>query len=106
MKKATGHRFTKQELILRLFAFHDDYKSYGGRLARFLNDYMDDHRNPSDDKLANKTNLFERIVSLVYRRLFKGNPPAKQPLSVLEAILAGVSFNLAHLESVSDRHIL
>ncbi len=102
MKRATGHRFTKQELILRLFAFHDDYKTYGGRLARFLNDYMDDHRNPDEGELVAKKDLFERTVRIVYRRLFKGTPPTKQPLSVLEAILVGVSFNLAHVEAVSD----
>lgn len=46
MKREVGYRFTKQELILRLFAFHDRYASYKGRLARFLNDYMDDNKNP------------------------------------------------------------
>ena len=28
MKKDTGYRFTKQELILRVFAFYDSYKEY------------------------------------------------------------------------------
>jgi len=40
----------------------------------------------------------------VYRRLFKGVPP-KHPLSVLEAIIIGISFNLDYLESISDTQV-
>ncbi len=102
MKKATGHRFTKQELILRLFAFHESYKSYGGRLARFLNDYMDTHRSLSPKELEAKRDLFNRTVSIIYRRIYQGTPPTKQPLSVLEATLVGVSLNVDYLESIAD----
>ena len=45
MKGEIGYRFTKQELILRLFAFHDQYRKFGRRLAKFLNEYMDDNKN-------------------------------------------------------------
>lgn len=105
MKRPTGYRFTKQELTLRLFAFHDSYKSYGGRLARFLNDYMYEHKNPPPSELEAKRDLFIRTVSIVYRRIYKGTPPIKQPLSVLEATLIGVSFNVSYLESVPDSHL-
>lgn len=102
MKKATGHRFAKQELILRLFAFQDSFKSYGGRLARFLNGYMDKHRNTSEAEINAKRDLFHRTVAIVYKRLYRGTPPSKQPLAILEATLVGVSFNLDYLESVPD----
>jgi hypothetical protein len=105
MKRSTGHRFTKQELILRLFAFHDNYKNYSGRLARFLNDYMDDHRNPPSIELETKRDLFKRTLSIVYKRLYKGTPPPKQPLSVLEATLVGVSFNHSFLETIPDNRL-
>ena len=105
MRKSTGHRFTKQELILRLLAFHDSYKSYGGRLARFLNDYMDEHRDPSEADLQKKRDLFLRTVATVFKRLYRGTPPQKQPLSVLEATLVGVSFNLDYLESIADAKV-
>lgn len=55
MKKEVGYRFTKQELILRFFAFHDRYRDYKGRLARFLNDYMDDSKNPPSQFLEENT---------------------------------------------------
>jgi len=105
MKKTTGHRFTKQELILRLFAFHDSHESYGGRLATFLNDYMDEHRNPSTAQVRAKDDLFHRTVKIVYQRIYKGTPPPKQPLSILEATLVGVSFNLDYLESIPDSRL-
>ena len=59
MKKDTGYRFTKQELILRLFAMHDRYEKYNGRLAKFLNDYMADNRNPTEEELKSKSWIFK-----------------------------------------------
>jgi len=105
MRTPTGHRFTTQELILRIFAFHDSYQSYAGRLARFLNDYMDDHRNLSMAQIDEKRSLFQRTVAIVYQRIYQGVPPKKQPLSVFESTLVGVSFNLDYLESISDAKV-
>ncbi len=59
-------RYRGQEQILRLFAFHDDYPEYNGRLATFLNSYMMDHREPDEEYLATKRNIFDRTVSLVH----------------------------------------
>ena len=99
MKQKIGYRFTKQELILRLFAFHDQYANYKGRLARFLNDYMDDNKNPTSQFIEKKRKLFERTVDLTYRKVFEGKVPAELPITVLEAILVGVSHNLDYLEA-------
>lgn len=66
---------------------------------------MDNHRNPPPRELETKRDLFNRTVSIVYRRIYKGTPPTKQPLSVLEATLVGVSFNVSHLESIADGHL-
>jgi len=105
MKKDVGYRFTKQELILRFFAFRDRYENYGGRLARFLNDYMADHKNPDASFMDEKKKLFARTVDIVYRSVFEGRIPAKLTISVLEAVLVGVSFNLTYLESKTSHHI-
>jgi hypothetical protein len=84
MKRQTGYRFTKQELILRLFAFHDHYMNYKGRLARFLNDYMYYNKNPNSQFLDAKKKLFERTVNLTFKKVFEGKVPAKLPITVLE----------------------
>ena len=80
MKKDSGYRFTKQELILRVFAFHDTYDTYGGRLAKFLNDYMDDNKNISPDDAQKKRHLFKRTVDAVLNKVYSGSAPGKTPL--------------------------
>jgi len=101
MKKDSGYRFTKQELILRVFAFHDTYDTYGGRLARFLNDYMDDNKNISPDDAENKRHLFRRTVDAALNKVYSGSAPGKTPLSVVEATLVGIARNIDHVEIMS-----
>jgi len=97
MKQPTGYRFTKHELILRFFAFHDKYTEYTGRLARFLNDYMEDNRNPTEQFLNEKRQLFSRTLDVVYKTIFAGRPPTLS-ISVLEALFVGVASNLPFVE--------
>ena len=99
IKQTSGYRFIQEEIILRFFAFHDGYKNYTGRLAKFLNKYMSEHRNPKDSFFTSKRNLFNRTIDIVYKSIFEGKPPRKLSTSVLEAILVGVSFNLDFVES-------
>lgn len=105
MKEAGDYRYTKQELILRFFAFHDSYELYHGRLAKFLNEYMAEYRYPSGDFIPKKRNLFERSVNIVYRNVFAGKIPSKLSISVLEATLVGVSHNLSYLEGQTESNI-
>lgn len=105
MEEVGGYRYTKQELILRFFSFHDRYESYRGRLAKFLNEYMAEYRHPSDDYISEKRTLFERTVDIVYRYVFAGVIPPKISISVLEATLVGVSFNLSFLEGQTESNI-
>ncbi len=99
MEEAGSYRYTKQEIILRLFAFHDKYESYLGRLAKFLNDYMEEYRYPTDSFISEKRTLFIRTVDIVYKSVFAGKIPATLSISILEATLVGVSFNLSFLET-------
>ena len=57
----TRKKHTKQELILRFFALHDNYQQYTGRLARFLNDYMGDNR---EIDVKDKDKVFRSIEDL------------------------------------------
>jgi hypothetical protein len=99
MKKAEGYRFTKQELILRLFAFHDNYRSYGGRLAKFLNEYMEANKDLNLVSLDSKRMIFTRTIDIVIKKVFEGKVPSNLTISVLESLLVGVSLNLNYLES-------
>jgi len=102
MKRDVGYRFTKQELILRFFAFHDRYLNYKGRLARFLNDYMADNKNLDGLPLELKKELFRQTVDIVYKKVFNGKIPLNISITILEALLIGASFNLDHLQSKSE----
>ena len=94
MKKEVGFRFTKEELILRFFAFYDQHNEYGGRLAKFLNEYMADNRNIDDAQALEKKDLFDKTIKIVFLKLFDGKFPTKTPISVMEATLVGVAKNI------------
>lgn len=106
MKKDSGYRFTKQELILRVFAFHDSYESYGGRLARFLNDYMDDNKAIEPTVAEAKRILFTKTVSAVFHKVYNDNAPIKTPLSVVEATMVGVARNIDRIETMTAGDVL
>jgi hypothetical protein len=99
MKQEKGYRFTKQELILRLFTFNEKYKKYKGRLARFLNEYMEENRCLDEGSLNKKRDIFNRTVDIVYRKVFEGKVPSKLSITILEALLVGISRNLDFLET-------
>lgn len=103
--KNVGYRFTKQELILRFFAFHDRYRNYGGRLAKFLNEYMADYRYPDDEFIQEKSELFDRTIDIVFLKIFGGRTPPKISTTVFEAVLVGVSLNLIFLEAQPDARV-
>jgi hypothetical protein len=94
-------RLMTQELILRIFAFHDGYKDYGGRLAKFLNDYMGDNRNLSKEDCQNKRLLFEETVNTIYDKLFDNAPPeTKLTVTELEGLFVGVMRNSKKLKQL------
>lgn len=100
-----GDRYRGRELILRLFAFQDCYQHYKGRLAAFLNEYMQAWRQPDSEFLAAKKELFDRTVRIVGLSIFKGRPHGNVRLSVLEATLVGVACNLDWLQGQADNVI-
>ena len=101
-----GDRYRGQERILRFFAFHDSYQEYQGGLATFLNDYMRKHREPDERFLDDKKDLFYRTFKIIFEDIFEGTPDGLRGVSVLEAVLVGVSRNLGSLETLSREKIL
>jgi Protein of unknown function DUF262 len=94
MGKDQLYRFTKQEVILRFMAFHDRASTYEGHLAKFLNVYMHEHQNASQEFLDKKKLLFSQTVDCVFDKIFGKEAPPKIPITILEAVLVGVSKNL------------
>lgn len=94
MRANEHYRFVKQELALRVFAFVDKYEEYTGHLAKFLNDYMSDHRDPHVRWLDEKTRLLHRTADVVWEKAFGKRRPSKIPLTLLEGLLVGVARNI------------
>ena len=96
-----NYRYVKQELILRLFAFIDRPSKYSGQVAKFLNDYMHDHREPKDGFIKAKQEMFTGTMSII-DRIFPSRPGGKLPTAVVEAMLVGIARNIDHATALSD----
>jgi hypothetical protein len=91
-------RFANEEMILRFFAFNERLDTYNGKLSKFLNDYMFDHRNLIDVDIEAKTLLYSQTTNLVYEKIFDKTSATSLGKTFLEGLLYGVSQNLEKLK--------
>ncbi len=103
LKDKDDYRFKNVEMILRHFAFNDSLPKYKGILSKFLNEYMRVHRDPSDSFLENKKVTFTRTVKLVATKILSEDE--RIGISILEALLAGVSHNIDALEQLPEEKL-
>lgn len=61
--KAPRKRMVDQELILRFFALRDTLAAYKPPLKRVLNDYMDTNKDPDNDWLDERRQIFANTMS-------------------------------------------
>jgi hypothetical protein len=101
IEKNKTYRFEYEELILRFFAFYDDYQIYKGTLAKFLNNYMDKHRYAEQEFLNNKEKLFQETIDLIYTKI-TNKKPLKTSKVLTEGLLLGVAKNIEKLAKVPD----
>lgn len=101
MGAGQNYRFTKQEMMLRFFAFTERYRSYEGHLAKFLNSYMHDNQDMPDAAIEKKQELFTSTVDYIMQQIFTGGTPPKFSLTVLEALLVGVGSNIRRVSQDS-----
>lgn len=99
------YRFSNEEIILRFFTFSDKLDSYNGKLAKFLNDYMQTNKNPGPDFLANKERYFNETVDIIQHHIFDNNPISKMSKATLEGLLIGVGKNLNNLKAKTPQEI-
>lgn len=98
MRPKQTYRFTKQEIVLRFFAFHEGRAQYEGHLAKFLNLYMHRNQDAEASFLEAKRSLFVRTAAFIDSAIFGGKAPPKLSITVLEALLVGVGANLDSVE--------
>jgi hypothetical protein len=102
MKPRNNYRLTKQELILRAFAFTDRLEEYTGHLAKFLNDYMHANRNADAVFVSRQRERFENVVELIFDGVFRGETTPRLSTTLLEAVLVGVGRNVATIHAHTD----
>ncbi|MEI2674438.1 MAG: DUF262 domain-containing protein [Chitinophagaceae bacterium] len=105
LKKDGIYRFSNEEIILRFLTFYDTLDTYNGKLAKFLNDYMQLHKNPEEAFLAGKQSLFNDTVDIIQTHIFDNNPIGKMSKATLEGLLIGVGKNLVHLKQKQPQEI-
>lgn len=103
MRSGQNYRFTKQEIILRFFAFTDGYRRYEGHLAKFLNTYMHDNQDMSEAEIEKKRGLFESTLAYITDYVFSGKTIPKLSLTMMEALLVGVGSNIRRISNDSPQ---
>jgi len=97
----SSYRFAIQEMFLRVFCFSETVNRYNGKLARYLNDYMDENRSLEHKKLMQKYNKIMRVVKLLYSEILGGSKIPSMSKATTEAVLVGIYLNIASLEKES-----
>lgn len=106
LNKPANDRFKRQEVILRFFAFNDSFETYKEGLAKFLNNYMRANRNLAVGRVADKKDLFTRVVHVVKEKLGDEIAKGKLNLSLFEALLVGVARNINMIEHITTADAL
>jgi hypothetical protein len=104
MAPEKNYRFVKQEVILRIFAFHEEMAKYTGQVGKFLNDYMHPRRNLNEVEIDKKRLLFKRTSDTV-GKIFPHGPAERIPTAVTEALFVGVMKNIDSAEKLTSTEL-
>jgi len=96
-------RFENEELLLRFYAFYFKLDEYKGKLALFLNNFMEANKDIDEEAIQSYSDIITPTLELINRCLLEEiNPLSK---TIIEALLIGVSRNLIVLNDMSDEKI-
>lgn len=102
-----NYRFEYEELFLRIFAFSENLSSYKGKLATFLNEYMESKRNINKINLENLSARMIRVLTLLYK--LKANDKdilQRWSRTIIEAILYGMFKNIEEIEILTNQELI
>jgi uncharacterized protein DUF262 len=98
-------RFSNEELILRFIAFTYAKENYRGKLARFLNDFMDKYRNAGDESIIAFNTLFQKTIDVIFKKILSLKPLPKLSKATTEALFVGIARNIKNLENEDNRSL-
>ena len=86
---------TREEFVLRFFAFLNRYKEFEHSVIDFLNDYMKDASKSFNYSLGRKTfrNTFEKLSSILPEGIVRGNRKIT-PVNLFEGVSVGAALAL------------
>lgn len=93
-------RFSNEERILRFFAFNESYQSYEGKLAEFLNSYMEEKKNSDEITIDHFRKLFQETLDIAEKIGEKIDSK-----NVADAVLVGIAKNIYHLKTLSQENL-
>jgi len=103
-EKIENSRFAHEELLLRFYSFYFDLNNYSGRLALFLNNFMETHKDIDEERIHIFSNIISQTLELINRSL--KNDIEYLSKTVSESVLIGVSKNINFLNSLPNEKIV
>lgn len=106
-KQKPDIHYKDMELILRVIALSQKHNEYESPMKEFLNKFMADHKNPSEEWLRNVSEQFERTAALIVNKLgenpFRRHGPINT--SILDSVFSVLMENYQTIpEDLSTRH--
>lgn len=105
LEEGKTYRFVYEELFLRVFAFADTYQKYNGRLAKFLNEYMDSNRKLREEEYESKLEKIDESITLLYENILDGVQLPKLSKATTESLLIGIYCNIDTLRGMSNNEL-
>lgn len=97
----SSKRFRSIELLLRAIAFSENLDNYDGNLARFLNRFMHDNMDLSQEQIGDLDAKLSRMARAA--RISLSDPSSsKISLTYIEATLVGILNNIESVNEASD----
>lgn len=105
LKKDESYRFAHEELFLRAFTFANKLDSYNGKLAKYLNSFMEDQRKITSEDIDTLSDKMHRTLELLYSRILDGKSLPRLSKATIEAILVAIYTNIDGLEKSSNKEL-
>jgi hypothetical protein len=85
---------TREEMVLKFYAYLEDRERFEGPVTSFLNQYMDDHSKAPDEELNEKRELFQAVAARIFEITagpFQRPGYGPTPLVELEAVFVAAA---------------
>ncbi len=99
------YRFSNEEMILRFLSLYTSHKTYNGRLAKFLNDFMEKNKKANDVQIEAFTKITKETIDLLYLNILDSKVLPRLSKATTEALLVGIAKNIEGLKQKSNAQL-